>query len=409
MVRSIRRTLIAGLDDSTRDAEASGTPSIERSAARPCAHIDSPEIHIGSGQPQARLRNGSGRGGRHRSAVVVDHPLERRAGPRGDRQVRALGEARQRVDAAEPSRREGMLDELEELNRDRRRNHHSLRVPRQDQVPLESELPLAGRLVRRLLADPLEDVVVQLAERDHAVLVAIGLAGGEALDQRAREDRRLLGDRVGKVRPLERELHRVRRGDNHPTSTPAELGVALLELIRHVERAGRTRDHATLERTAVAAIEEEDDSLRPAPPHQPVDEGRIDRRRGEECRPGICRGKVEFAAVVLEPVAGEVHDDEVVRPTARQHGLDPLADRRARLVVQDLDLELAQVRVAEGLREGVSVGTRCAELAQPGIPIPVGRNDQGNALTPHPGHRRNPRPRRCRQRPRHRPRGRTPR
>ena len=61
---------------------------------------------------------------------------------------------------------------------------------------------------------------------------------------------------VGKVRPLERELHRVRRGDNHPTSTPAELGVALLELIRHVERAGRTRDHAALECTAVAAIEE---------------------------------------------------------------------------------------------------------------------------------------------------------
>jgi len=58
-----------------------------------------------------------------------------------------------------------------------------------DQLALDPERPLARRLVRRGGPDFVVDVVVELVERDQAVLVAVGLAGLKAGHQRAGEDR----------------------------------------------------------------------------------------------------------------------------------------------------------------------------------------------------------------------------
>ena len=60
-------------------------------------------------------------------------------------------------------------------------------------APSEVEIALhldvaAGRLLRILGADAVEDVVIQLVQRHQPVLVTVGFAGAQALDHRGRED-----------------------------------------------------------------------------------------------------------------------------------------------------------------------------------------------------------------------------
>ncbi len=238
-----------------------------------------PYVDGGSRQAQARPLDGVGRGTRDGPAVVVDHPLQDAASPRREGQIRPLGDPEQHLHRSQPGRGKRMHGELDEVGRHPCRDDHPLRVLGQDQLALEAELPLPGGLARSVVADPFEDVVVELSERHQAVLVSIGLAGREALDDGTGEDRRPGRGRVREVGPLERELHRVGSGDDDPTTSSAELLVLLLELVGHVDGPGRPRDHAALEGTAVAAVEEQHDSLRSASSHEPVHEGRVDRCR----------------------------------------------------------------------------------------------------------------------------------
>jgi hypothetical protein len=66
--------------------------------------------------------------------------------------------------------------------------------------------------VRVLLADFVEDIVIQLVERNPAILVPVRIPGGQSLDQGAGEHRRRTVLVVGELFPFEGVLHRAPGG-----------------------------------------------------------------------------------------------------------------------------------------------------------------------------------------------------
>src|SRR5205809_160729 len=69
-----------------------------------------------------------------------------------------------------------------------RRERGAARALGQHDLPV-ADAQLPRRLLPRALTQPGEDVVVELVDRDVAVLVDVGLAGAQALDEVAGEQR----------------------------------------------------------------------------------------------------------------------------------------------------------------------------------------------------------------------------
>ena len=156
-------------------------------------------------------------------------------------------------------------------------------------------------------------VVVELANRDPAVLVAVGLAGLERLHDRAREHRR--ASLAGQLVALEGVLHRVgRRDDGAP---------AAAQVVVDVDALAGPEPQPPRDRAAVAAVEQHQHVAGTASGHLAADELGRDRRRVEVSDLGVGGGEVQLATVVLEPVAGEVQEQErVTRAVAEECG-DP--------------------------------------------------------------------------------------
>ena len=98
--------------------------------------------------------------------------------------------------------------------------------------------------------DPVEDVVVELVDRDLTVSVEVRLSLLQAIDDGLGEDRSRAGS--DDVVTFPRVLHRVRCREDDPAA-PFEP-FAHLDVAREPSMA-----HAPRERTAVAAVEEQHD------------------------------------------------------------------------------------------------------------------------------------------------------
>jgi hypothetical protein len=159
--------------------------------------------------------------------------------------------------------------------------------------------------------------------------------------------------------------------------------IVLAELVANVYRGGRPGRHPSFERSSEAAVEKENDPLRSASPDQSVQEGRLHSSREEEVGLGVPCGEIELAGVVLDPMAREMQDDEVVEPGIAQELLDMLTDRPVRLIEEGGDFEVAKLRIAEHLCESFGILGRGAQALQAGILVGVCRNDQGETPTWH--------------------------
>ncbi len=316
----------------------------------------------------AMCRGGGGeRGGgsgAHAAAVVFGgdggQPFAGRLGEAAVAAAQQFGEA---VDRSFADRRELVLEAVDEFARQRRRRDP--RAARDVQLALqvaEHVRPLVGRDLTDLVAD----VVVQLADRDPAVLVTVGLAGLERLHDRAGEHRwpALAGQFVA----LERVLHGIGGGDDR-AAAPAQV-------IAHVDAVAGPEPQPARDRAAVAAVEQHQHVVRAAAGHLAADELGRDRGRIQMRDLGVGGGEVELTAVVLEPMAGEVQQQQrVARPVAEERG-DPPAQRGVALVRRQLDLEPADLGIAQDVGERLGVARRGAEPAQLRVAVRVGGDDQ---------------------------------
>ena len=91
---------------------------------------------------------------------------------------------------------------------------------------------------------------------------------------------------------------------------------------------------------------------------------------------GVAHGQVQPALVVLQPVAEEVEQGEVVPAAPGVEVGDRLADHVVRLVDQHRDVEAGDVRVLEDGGERFGVVLRGGEPAQAGVPVVVGGDDE---------------------------------
>jgi hypothetical protein len=106
-----------------------------------------------------------------------------RGQPGGKRQpcVQALQQARQLLHRRGADGGERALDRLLQLTRQRRGRGDRPRAAGDDQLSLNAEGPLAGRLVGRDRPHLVVDVVIQLIESDHAVLAPVRSPSTRAL------------------------------------------------------------------------------------------------------------------------------------------------------------------------------------------------------------------------------------
>ncbi|HEX2411132.1 MAG TPA: hypothetical protein VHJ39_08195 [Solirubrobacteraceae bacterium] len=211
----------------------------------------------------------------------------------------------QLVDRAEASARDRMLGQREQVVVEAPGlDGRAVRAAREIERTLELALDVRV-LAGRELPDAVVDVVIELLDGDQPVLIAIGPSGLEPLDDGVREVRGLL--RAGDLVTLEGVLHRARRGDHRdPAAVP-------LELARDVDALAAARATTDGERPAEAAVQQQHDAPR-ARPRDLVVEPRGRYARGpQQVQLGVGRREVELAALVLDPVAREVREQDVGR------------------------------------------------------------------------------------------------
>ena len=152
----------------------------------------------------------------------------------------------------------------------------------------------ARRLLSPAFVHALAHVVVELVDRDAAVPVGVGIAGGKAFDETVREERPRSGGAElvhprGRIGGLEGILELRRRRQRDPPAT--------FEALLDVDGQRALRRQALAERAAVAAVEDEHDRAGAAVLHHVVDEAVLDRRRPQQVEGRRDRGEVEAAAL----------------------------------------------------------------------------------------------------------------
>ncbi len=117
--------------------------------------------------------------------------------------------------------------------------------------------------------------------------------------------------------------------------------------------------------------------------HAPLDEVGRDSRGPEPVRAGVASREEQLARVALQPVAREVQQHQVLRLALGEQVLDVTTHDVGGLVVHDLDVEAAELLVAQDIRQGFRICRRRPEAAQPGIVVLIAGDDQGSALAVH--------------------------
>ena len=191
---------------------------------------------------------------------------------------------------------------------------------------------------------------------------------------------------------LERVLHRVRRRDHDHAATG--------ELV--LDARGVTcgaSGHPGAERPGEAAVEEQRDPFGPAAVHQAVHPAGIDPGRHQPVELRVRRGEEQLAIVVLEAVARDADEQEVVPGPVGEERLERLADQRRPSVEQRLDLEPADVLATRATpfsaaasfagpwsvaRRGVSVRARRDDQRAPTAAMAVRSSRRGLRVTGHP-------------------------
>ena len=308
-------------------------------------------------------------GGRDPAAVVLGEVAERAARRRRDGRVVAREQPRELAHDPLAHAGERAVDRVAQLGRQlRRADRRDVGAASEVELALEVAEHVRG-LVGGDLADLLADVVVELLDRDAVVLVAVGLARLEPLDDGGREHGRVAGPR--QLLALERVLHRARRGEDH--------AAVAAEVVVEVDAVAAAEGQAARDRAAVAAVEQRDHLARAAAGHLPADELRGHRGGVELGDLGVGRSEVQVAAVVLEAVAGEVQEQQVVARALGEERGDPAAQRGLRLVDSEVDLEVADLGVVQHARERLGVGRRRAQAAQLRVVVAATGDDQSEA------------------------------
>src|SRR5262249_24091252 len=147
-----------------------------------------------------------------------DQALEGELGGQREAGVSGLDETLQLVDCTSPYPGQRVVDGLLQSVRQRRGSGDRPAAAGEGQGGLQVEGPLARCLVRSEAAYPLVHVVVEFIQSDVAVLVTVGVAGLQALDERAGEHRRARAAVVSQVLALKGVLHGAGRGDDGATA-----------------------------------------------------------------------------------------------------------------------------------------------------------------------------------------------
>jgi hypothetical protein len=148
------------------------------------------------------------------------------------------------------------------------------------------------------------------------------------------------------------------------------------EVVVEVDLVAAAEAQAARDRAAVAAVQQRHDLARAAAGHLAADELRRQRGRVEVGDLRVRRREVELAAVVLQAVAGEVQEQQVVAAAVGEEGRDLAAQHRLGLVDRQLDREVADLRVVEDARERLRVAGRGPEAAQLLVAVGAVRDDE---------------------------------
>ncbi len=186
----------------------------------------------------------------------------------------------------------------------RRLDDHASRAVRNRQVALSAVGPEGRGLPGLLAPHGLVGIVVELADGDQTVAVAIGLAAAQPLHQRRGEDG---GDAVADdVAVLEGVLGAARAGEDDPPPSLEAVAQGQLALALGALREG----------AAVAAVEDEDLAATAAVLELFVEPGGWHGGGGEKSPVGVGAGVVEPAAVVEHSMTGEVDEGQIAGPDA---------------------------------------------------------------------------------------------
>jgi hypothetical protein len=171
----------------------------------------------------------------------------------------------------------------------------------QDDASGHVELPLPRVLREAFVRESPAHELVGVVNGHEPVPVEVSLAAGQTAHEHGRESGRL--GRPADVVAVERVLSRVGRREH---DQPARI-----EMVCRVHGRVRLDLHALRERSAVAAVEEQDLAPRSGSEQQVVDDRGRDRGRTQSVPARVPGRKVQPAALVLEPVAGEVEQEEI--------------------------------------------------------------------------------------------------
>lgn len=161
-------------------------------------------------------------------------------------------------------------------------------------------------------------------------------------------------------------------GEHHPPLA--------LEFLESVHLGIGFGDATGRKSSAVAAVEHENILSRRAGIHGIVD--LLSRQGSEEkviaC--GVRHGQIQPTLVVFQAMPSEVQQREILTaPIAIELANGPAHDVM-RLVNQDGDIKVGDLRVAKDLRQRLRVVTRSGQLAQPGVLVAVGGYQQRQPL-----------------------------
>ena len=324
---------------------------------------------------RCEVAQGRGCRGRNAAAVIARELLERLAGGQDAACVLAVQQASQFLDSGAADHGERAVDGFLHLGRERRRLGDRLRTARDDELALNAEGPLSRRLIRCRGPYLVIDVVVELVERYHAILVAVGVTGLQTFDERAREHRRRQLVCVGQFVALECVLHSARRCD-HRAPAAAELR------LYSDSRAG-PGCHPALECPGITAVQQQNNPPRTAAVHPPIDEfgGHPGRRQPAQRRVRHC--EVQFAVLIFDAVARKVQEQQIIGDTIGEEFLDGKSDLIGRCVQQRPHVKAANGRILQYSRERTRIAGRRSQLPQAIVLITIACDDQRAATASH--------------------------
>ncbi|MFC6568233.1 hypothetical protein [Actinoplanes utahensis] len=223
--------------------------------------------------------------------------------------------------------------------------------PGQPRLPAGTEHPLAGARV------PFAQVVVEFADPDPAVAVAVGGAAGHAVGDEAGEG--------GRFEPGG-------RGD-HDTALP--LG-----------GAGRPEVVAGVDRAAGPAVEQHHGLTGPGLLHQGGHRGDVQCGVRGTAHDRVRGGQVETAAGAGQHHAPEVEEDTIVLIAPLEQGPDPCLCLPRSRISQERHVEPAERLIPEHVHERRNVRRRHRESAQHGVVVLLDANDYCQSSPAHRMH-----------------------